>query len=88
MRDSGPFHFCLGKAAVPYDFPRSAFILDLTVIVSSVSSSASNEGLGKASQPPAIQRQKTKEYNNAWMTDFPGHRHEDDVDTGKSGVSA
>ena len=28
-----------------------------------------------------------KEYNNGWMTDFPGHRHEDDTDTGKSGIS-
>ena len=42
------------------------------------------------SQPPAIKRQKKKEYSKASMTDFSWHRHEDDatLDTGKSGVSA
>ena len=40
----------------------------------------------KIIKPPAIKQQKI--INNAWMTDFPGHRHEDDVHTGKSGASA
>ena len=58
----------------------------------SLSSSASNEEpletAEKTSKLPAIEQQKIKEHNNAWMTDFPWHRHEDDVDTGKSGISA
>ena len=40
----------------------------------------------KTIKPPAIKRQKIN--NNAWMTDFHGYRHEGDVHTGKSGVSA
>ena len=56
-----------------------------------VSSSASNkETIGMAGKniKPHLLRQKMKQYNNACMTDFPWHRREDDVDTGKSGVSA
>ena len=33
-------------------------------------------------------RKKIKEYNNACMINFPWHRHEDEVDTAKFGVSA
>ena len=59
---------------------------------SPVSSHASNEEtLGTAEKtikPPAIKRQKIKEDNNACRKDFAWHRHEDDVDIGKSGVSA
>ena len=54
---------------------------------SSVSSSASkeetNETAEKTTKAPAVKRQKIKEYSNAWKTDFPGHGHEDDVDTEK-----
>ena len=35
-----------------------------------------------------IKWRKIKEYNNTWMTYFPWHRHEDDTDTGRSGISA
>ena len=58
-----------------------------------VSSSASNKetiGMAEKNIKPhlLIKWQKMKRYNNACMTDFPWHRREDDVDTGKSGVSA
>ena len=33
MSATRPFHFCLDKAVVPNDFPRSAFILDRTVSI-------------------------------------------------------
>ena len=55
--------------------------------------SASNEKtLGTAEKiiiPPATKRHKINEYNNgnAWVTDFPWRRHEDKVNTRKSGVS-
>ena len=59
---------------------------------SPVSSYASNEETletaEKTIKPPAIKRQKIKEDNYACRKDFAWHRHEDDVDTGKSGVSA
>ena len=82
---TGPFHFCLDKAAVLNGSPHSAFTLDQTASIwrnkaysygffshpaltkSSVSSSASNEETiettEKTIRPPAIKRQKKKEYN-------------------------
>ena len=38
----------------------------------------------KTIKPPAA---SVKEYNNAWMTDFPWYRHQDEADTAKAGVS-
>ena len=54
--------------------------------VSSASNEETLEMAKKTIKPPAIKRQKIN--NNAWMTDFHGYRHEGDVHTGKSGVSA
>ena len=33
LQDTGPFHFCLDKSVLVYDFPHSTFILDLTASI-------------------------------------------------------
>ena len=43
--------------------------------------------LRKPPQPPAKKRQKKKEYNSTWITGFSWHRHGDEANTGKSGVT-
>ena len=44
--------------------------------------------VAQKTKPLAIKWQKIKLFYKAWMTDLPWHKHQDDTDTGKSGISA
>ena len=43
--------------------------------------------VAQKTKPLAIKWQKIKLFYKAWMTDLPWHKHQDDTDTGKSGIS-